>query len=192
MAVPRPVLFALLGLTLVVAAFLATRGGQDESVTQSPKTEAAPGLHASDPATGAPGAKGSKSPAGTGIPAKPAAPVAQKPKPKPAIPADVKMAADALDAKKVVVLLFTKPGAADDTQTRISARTVRSMKGVVFVQAGIERLAAFRPMLDSSASSLGISQIPATVIVRPGRQAVLLQGFVDPGTLRQNVADALR
>jgi len=30
------------------------------------------------------------------------------------------------------------------------------------------------------------------VIVRPGQQAVLFEGFVDAGTLRQNVADALR
>jgi hypothetical protein len=192
MAVPRPVLFALLGLALLVAAFLATRSGQGESVTPPPKTEAAPGLNASDPSKAAAGAKGSHDAAGTGTPPKPATPAAQKPKPKPAIPADVRKAAEALDAKKVVVLLFTKPGAADDTQTRLSARAVRGMKGVVFVQAGIERLAAFRPMLDSSAGSLGISQIPATVIVRPGGKAVLLQGFVDPGTLRQNVADALR
>lgn len=188
MAVPRPVLLALLGLALLVAAFLATRNGQGESVTPPPKTEAAPGVNSADPGKAA----RSKAPAANGSPAKPAAPAARKPKPTPAIPADVRKAAAALDAKKVVVLLFTKPGAADDTQTRLAARTVRGMKGVVFVQAGIERLAAFRPMLDSTASSLGISQIPATVIVRPGGRAVLLQGFVDPGTLRQNVADALR
>jgi hypothetical protein len=40
--------------------------------------------------------------------------------------------------------------------------------------------------------NVGISQIPSTVIVRPGTKAILLQGFVDAGTLRQNVADALR
>ena len=186
MAVPRPVLLALLGLALVVAAFLATRSGQGESVTPPVKTKPAPGLKATDPGKAAPGATRSQTPA------RPAAPAVKKPKPKAAIPADVQKAADALDANKVLVLLFTKPGAADDTQTRLASRAVQRMKGVVFVQAGIERLAAFRPMLDSSASSLGISQIPATVIVRPGRQAVLLQGFVDPGTLRQNVADALR
>jgi hypothetical protein len=180
MAVPRPVLLALIGLAFLAAAFLATRGGQSESVTPPVTTKPA-----------GPSANRSQAPARPAAPVKPQAAV-QKPKPKVAIPADVQKAADALDAKKVLVLLFTKPGAADDTQTRLSARAVQRMKGVVFVQAGIERLAAFRPMLDSSASSLGISQIPATVIVRPGRSAVLLQGFVDPGTLRQNVADALR
>jgi hypothetical protein len=181
MAVPRPVLLALLGLAFLAAAFLATRGGQEESVTPPVKTTKPAG----------PSANRSQAPARPATPPKPA-PAVQKPKPKVAIPADVQKAADALDANKVLVLLFTKPGAADDTQTRLAARTVQRMKGVVFVQAGIERLAAFRPMLDSSASSVGISQIPATVIVRPGRSAVLLQGFVDPGTLRQNVADALR
>ena len=54
--------------------------------------------------------------------------------------------------------------------------------------ASFDRIAAYRPML----SGLGISQVPATVIVRPGRRAVLFQGFVDSGTLRQNVADAQR
>jgi len=54
--------------------------------------------------------------------------------------------------------------------------------------ANLDEVAAFRPML----SNVGISQVPSTVIVRPGRKAVLIQGFVDAGTLRQNVADALR
>jgi hypothetical protein len=39
-------------------------------------------------------------------------------------------------------------------------------------------------------SQLEITQVPAVAIVRPGKRAVLLQGFVDAGTLRQNVADA--
>ncbi len=62
------------------------------------------------------------------------------------------------------------------------------MKRVKVVKADLADVGAFRPML----SQLEISQVPATAIVRPGRQAVLLQGFVDAGTLRQNVADALR
>ena len=40
-----------------------------------------------------------------------------------------------------------------------------------------DEVAAFRPML----SNVGISQVPSTVIVRPGRKAVLIQGFVDAG-----------
>jgi hypothetical protein len=62
------------------------------------------------------------------------------------------------------------------------------MPRVKVFDASLDEVAAFRPML----SSVGISQIPSTVIVRPGKKAILLQGFVDAGTLRQNVADALR
>jgi hypothetical protein len=62
------------------------------------------------------------------------------------------------------------------------------MPRVSIFDASLDEVAAYRPML----SGLGISQIPSTVIVRPGKKAVLLQGFVDAGTLRQNVADALR
>ena len=81
-----------------------------------------------------------------------------------------------------------EPGAADDTGARIAVRSLDGMKRVKVFKADIAEVGAFRPML----SQLEISQVPATAIVRPGRQAVLIQGFVDAGTLRQNVADALR
>jgi hypothetical protein len=191
MAVPRPVLFVLVGLALVVAAFLATRNGQGESVTPPAKTDS-PGLKATDPAKPAPSGDPSKSPARHAQPGKPQQPAAGKPQPKSTVPPVVDRAAAALARDDVVVLFFTNPGAADDTQARLSVEAIEDMKGVSFFRASVEQLAAFRPMLDSPSGSIGISQIPATVIVRPGRKAVLLQGFVDPGTLRQNVADALR
>lgn len=186
MAVPRPVLLVLVGLALVVAAFLASRNGQDESVTPPAQTDSVPGVKATDPG------KPAEAPARAGEPGKPQRPAAKNPNAKPSVPPVVDRAAAALARDDVVVLFFSKPGAADDTQARLAVQAIDDMKGVSFFKAGVEQLAAFRPMLDSPSGSVGISQIPATVIVRPGRKAVLLQGFVDPGTLRQNVADALR
>jgi hypothetical protein len=180
MAVPRPVLVALLGLTLVVAAFLATRSGQSESVTPAPTSKPQTALKA-DPAP----AKAEDARAKAPAPAKPAAP---KAKPADGVPAVVANAAAALERKQAVVIFFSKPGAADDTGARVAVHALDGMKDVSVFRAGLDQLAAFRPMLEP----LQISQVPATVIVRPGKRAVLLQGFVDAGTLRQNVADALR
>jgi hypothetical protein len=124
--------------------------------------------------------------------------VAPRPAVKPAVPArpaaadttsaNVLAAARALGKGDAVVIFFSKPGAADDTMARGAVHKLRGMARVSIFDASLDQVAAFRPML----SGLGISQIPSTVIVRPGKKAVLLQGFVDAGTLRQNVADALR
>jgi hypothetical protein len=97
-------------------------------------------------------------------------------------------AARALGEDKAVVFFFSKPGAADDVGARIAMESLRGMDRVKIFDAALEDLAAYRPILQN----VGISQVPATVIVRPGKKAILLQGFVDAGTLRQNVADALR
>ena len=114
--------------------------------------------------------------------------------PRPAAPAltgveaRVQAAAEALRQGKVVVFFFSKEGPADDVATRGAVDSLRGMPRVRVFRAGLDELAAFRPML----ANVGISEVPSTVIVRPGKKAVLLQGFVDAGTLRQNVADALR
>ena len=172
MAVPRPVLIALLGLAMLIAVFLATRNSQSESVTP-PTTQAKPAVPQTADAQGArPQAK----------------PAARKPKPADQVPPQVRAAAAALANDEVVVFFFTTPGAADDTGARVAVRSLEGMKRVKVFKADIAEVGAYRPML----SQLEISQVPATAIVRPGRQAVLLQGFVDAGTLRQNVADALR
>ena len=185
MAVPRPVLLALVGLAALVALFLATRNGAQESVTP-PSTAAKPA-----PATKAPEAKQAQKPE-----SRQAAPNKQpqqdvtprKPKLANDVPPQVRKAAAVLGRDQVVVFFFTKPGAADDTGARMAVESLDGMKGVAVFKAGIEQVGAYRPML----SQLEISQVPATAIVRPGRKAVLLQGFVDAGTLRQNVADARR
>jgi hypothetical protein len=187
MAIPRPVLIAVLGLALLTALFLATRNSaQNESVTP-PAQPVKPA-----PAKKAPAAKRAearRAEAREATPKRPKAAVTpRKPKLAPDVPANVQRAADALAKDQVVVFFFSDPGAADDTGARVSMREIEGMKGVAVFKAGLKDIGSYRPML----AQLEISQVPATAIVRPGKRAVLLQGYVDAGTLRQNVADARR
>ena len=194
MAVPRPVLLALIGLGLLASVFLVTRSSTNDSVNSTAKPAVAPS--ATPPAHAkkahAHGAAAPKDAKRSHAPAKPKAPA------KAAVPAAgpgaatlqerVLAAARALGEGNVVVFFFTDPGAADDVGARTAVRSLRGTPRVQIFDASLDEVAAYRPML----STVGISQIPSTVIVRPGRKAVLLEGFVDAGTLRQNVADALR
>ena len=194
MAVPRPVLLALVGLGLLASVFLVTRSGSSDSVSGATAPAAKPAVRPSAPAKPQKGEARKASPADSRKADKPAKPAKKSAAPKAAakapasLPARVEAAAAALAQDKAVVFFFSKPGAADDVGARVAVRSLRGMSDVVVFDAGLDEVAAYRPML----SNVGISQIPSTVIVRPGRKAVLLQGFVDAGTLRQNVADALR
>jgi len=196
MAVPRPVLLALLGLGLIASVFLVTRSGSNESVSAPSHAPARPmpaPAQPHKPATAPSAAKAHPAPA-KHVPArrpdKPAAkpaPVAKAPAPT-GLPARVLAAARALAANDVVVFFFSSNGPADDAGARAAVDSLRGVPRVHVFDASLDEVAAFRPML----SDVGITQVPSTVIVRPGRKAVLIQGFVDGGTLRQNVADALR
>ena len=186
MAVPRPVLLALLGLALCAAAFMATRGAREPGgadVAAAPVTPA-PVTHKAAPAK-----KHVAKPKHEAV-AKPAT------KPKAAAPAPHKAAVSstavnvtkALARGDAVVFFFTRAGAADDTGTRQAVKAAQGTPHVMVVRAGLKDLTAFRPVL----SGAGVSQVPAVVVAHAGRPARLLQGYVDPGTLRQTIADALR
>ncbi|TML84174.1 MAG: hypothetical protein E6G07_00180 [Actinobacteria bacterium] len=169
MAVPRPVLLALLGLGLIASVFLVTRSGSNESVSAPSHAPARPMPAPARPAPAQPH--------------KPAtAPSAAKAHPAPAknVPA---RRPDKPAAKPAPVAKAPAP-----TGLRAAVDSLRGVPRVHVFDASLDEVAAFRPML----SDIGITQVPSTVIVRPGRKAVLIQGFVDGGTLRQNVADALR
>jgi hypothetical protein len=207
MAVPRPVLIALLGVALCAAAFLATRGASDDggavtstpAPTQKPVTRSvkpdSPAKHASKPeakkaapADSKPKSAESKSAAPAEKKAEKPAPAPAKKAPAPTAAAQAEAAAAALARGDVAVFFFTRAGAADDTGTRGSVRALRGMKGVSIFRSGLEDLTVYRSIL----SGAGVSQVPAVVIVKSGQQARLLEGFVDAKTLRQAVADARR
>ena len=232
MAVPRPVLLAVLGVALCAAAILATRGARDPGgmvtaapVPSAPAPKAKPAGKQPPAKPGAggrheakPDAKPSAGPEADRPAAKPqpkpearnTSPAVPGPldgvraearaaknagKPAPAAPARPEPAASlatrvtaALDRGDAVVFLFTRAGAADDTSTRQSVAALRGRDRVMVVKAGLQDLATFRPVLEGA----GVSQVPSVVIAREGKPARLIEGYVDRGTLRQRVADALR
>src|SRR4051794_854245 len=188
MAVPRPVLLALLGLALCAAAFMATRGAREpggDSVAAAPVTPA-PAVHKAAPAKAKPAKAADKAPVH-----KAAAP---QPKPEAAAPTRTSAELTAIKVTKAlgrgdaVVFFFTRAGAADDTGTRKAVQAAQGRPHVMVVRAGLEDLTAFRPVL----SGAGVSQVPAVVVAHAGKPARLLEGYVDSGTLRQTIADALR
>ena len=93
--------------------------------------------------------------------------------------------ARALAAKRTIVLFF-RQAAADDSATAAALAGARKVKGVAVFSAPIERLARYSAVI----SGLGVAQAPAIAIVGRDRQAQLVEGFVDAGTLRQLVMDA--
>src|SRR4051812_25849789 len=122
MAVPRPVLLALLGLALCAAAFMATRGAREpggDSVAVAPVTPA-PAVHKAAPAK-----------------AKPAKPQPGKPAAKPhrsAAQLRAIQVTKALGRGDAVVFFFTRPGAADDTGTRGAVNSARGRPHVMVVR----------------------------------------------------------
>jgi hypothetical protein len=186
MAVPRPVLIALLGLALCAAAFMVKRGAREpggEAVTATPAQithKAAPVTHkAAKPATKASTPKAVKPQVKQPAAVKPALGRAE------VIALEVRAA---LKEHKAVVFFFTRAGAADDTGAREAIKAIQGNRRVLVVRAGLNDLSTFRPVL----SGAGVSQVPAVVVAHAGKPARLIQGFVDSGTLRQTVADSLR
>lgn len=59
------------------------------------------------------------------------------------------------------------------------------MRGVSVFSAPIQRLGRYSAVI----GGLGLAQAPAVAIVGRNRQARVVEGFVDPATLRQLVLD---
>ena len=190
MAVPRPILLlAVLGAALMAATFVAVRGARETAATTpvpTPVTRSAPSTSA--PAKHKAAAQ-AKHKAATKAHAKPAHPrntAAKHAGAKIGLPADV---ARALGKRHIIVLFFFRPGAADDSATKHSVAAVRhaSRKVSVF-SAPLSKLSDYRRLI----SGLDISSAPATVVVGRDRRARVLEGFLDGGTLKQEVQDTKR
>ena len=203
MAVPRPVLLAILGLALCVTALIAVRGvgtGEDDAVAPAPIPTAP--VDKAEPAQ--PGARGrarTRPSAEQATPAKPAETEKKAEAAKPAekkptkaqvaekkADAEVVSVARALGQNDVVLLFFSRPGAADDTGAEQAVKKLDGTKGLQIFSPDFENLDAYRPIL----AGVGVAQVPAIVIVKPGKKAQLVEGFVDRQSLRQQVEDALR
>jgi hypothetical protein len=92
--------------------------------------------------------------------------------------------ARAIGQRRVVVLAFFQPGA-DDRATREAVASLRGRRAAVFTDK-IDNLGRYAPVV----GALGVHQAPAVVIVDSKRRARVIEGYIDPKSLAQDVADA--
>ncbi|HEX4719932.1 MAG TPA: hypothetical protein VH300_15510 [Thermoleophilaceae bacterium] len=179
---PRPAIIALLGVAILAITFLVTKPGDNSANVSAPAPAAT--------TASSTGAKSTTNTATTAAPAKPAKPTQPPVVAGAGMPRDV---ARALNAHKIVVLFFYEPAASDDQATRAAVRAVRQAArpgtGIVvsLFQDTVAHISDYRRVV----GSLGISQSPAMVVIDRSRKAELLQGYLDSGTIRQTVRDAV-
>jgi hypothetical protein len=169
-----------LGVLVLAITFLVTKAGDTPSISVTSAPAAGTTTSAGTTGTTATGTTAT----GTGTAATPAKPKQPGLVAGAGLPAGV---ASALNAHKVVVLFFYDPAASDDQATRAAIRAVRGAGvSVALFQDNVSRISAYRRVV----GSLGVSQSPAMVVVDRKRNARLLQGYLDSGTIRQTVRDA--
>jgi hypothetical protein len=204
MALPRPALLGILGALLIAATFMVMhkRGSSGNSSTPTP----APAQVATPkPAQADNAGSGPAKHAATATPAKPVqhkaakhtaaknsapvkvtTPAGQEAGASVGLPLKV---ARAFAKKQVVVLYFGGAG----TDDALTADSVRSLKasaghGVAVFMDKLSNLADYRRVVEG----LNVSQAPSIVIVDRAKKAQVLEGFIDAGSLRQDVADVTR
>ena len=198
MAVPRPILLlVVLGAALMAATFMTVRGARESAVTtavptpiaRSAPSPTAPAKHKAAAHAKHKAAAKAEHKAATKAHGKPAhsrATPAKHAGAKIGLPADV---ARALGKRHIIILFFFRPGAADDAATKKSVAAVRHAGRKVSVfSAPLSKLSDYRRLI----SGLDISSAPATVVVGRDRRARVLEGFLDGGTLKQEVQDTKR
>lgn len=171
MALPRPTLLAVAGALLSLISFTAMR----TIATQSAGDLPVPDVASQSAAGGASNASKHD--------AKPAPP------PEPRVEDVPPAVSAALADGKVVVVLFTEKGAADDQATaRHFAALSQLGGGVETFRAGISKIGRYAGIV----AQLGITQAPSIVIVRPDLRAVPpIEGYVETQYLLQRVKDQL-
>ena len=181
---PRPAIIAILGILVLAITFFVTKAGDDAGSAATPTTSTTTTTTATGTDTTT-GTTGTGTTGTTATPAKPKQPLVAA---GSGMPRDV---AKAFNRNKVVVLFFYEPAAADDQATRAAVRAVRAAGGgagrVALFQDTVAHISDYRRVT----GSLGVSQSPAMVVVDRNRKAELLQGYLDSGTIRQTVRDAL-
>jgi hypothetical protein len=171
---PRPVLLGIVGVVLVGGMFVATR-------KPSPTTPSTPAPAQTAPAAKAPASTDPAAPKTTPAEPAPTAPAATL-----GLPAPVKRA---LDAHKVVVILFWNRRSVDDRSVKASLDALPRRKGKVAVFSDrVERLSRYTRITTAAS----ISTTPSLVVVSRKGQAEVINGYLDRQTLGQYVQNALR
>ena len=172
MALPRPTLLAIAGAILSLISFTAMRTIATHSGAELPLPDVS-----TQSVTGSP----------PSAPNKGADPAPAPPEPRVS---DVPPAASkALADGKVVVLLFTEKGAADDAATARQFAVLSQLGSKVRTfRAGIGDVGRYAGIV----AQLGLTQAPSIVIVRPDLRAVPpIEGYVESQYLLQRVKDQL-
>ena len=200
MAVPRPILLTLLGTVLLAATFFATRNARDrvaDQPTPAPTQQGArPAPEAADKTK--PRADKSQAPADKTKPRADKSQAAAKqrrsdrggaagkrrrPAASPSVAPAVKRA---VAGNTLVVLFFHARGGTDDRQV---ARSVASLRGRTKAAIFVDRIGNLG-QYGQIATSVGVTRSPSIVIIGKGNRGRLIEGYIDPHTLAQRVADA--
>lgn len=186
-SLPRPVLMGIVGLLVVAALFMVTRGrgGNEEAAAPSTPTTAAPSQTA--PSTAAPSSSATTPSTAPGRSSKTAAPTAgpaasqTRTLPKPV--------ERALAKNKVVVLLIWDPRASVDQNVKSAVDGVsrRGGKVAVFTDKP-EHIARYTPIT----GPVDVTQTPTLIVVNRDEVARKATGYLDPVTVDQYVVDALK
>lgn len=169
MPISRPLLIALVAAVVALVGFYAFQGARDASNGGDTVAEVAP----SAPAQATKSA--------------PKAETRQRDRAEAARRRGMPLAVSrALDARRIVVVLFRGSDSADDRAAARAVASLRGQRGLAVFTDRIGGLGRYRAVV----GDLGISQAPAVVIVDKGRTARVVQGYIDPATLAQDVADA--
>jgi hypothetical protein len=181
-ALPRPVLLGIVGVVLVGALFFTTHK-PSETVPATPAPSQTPSPAQSP--TAKPGSASASKP----NPGRDKVTPANRSKAGPAgpgIPTPVKRA---LDAKKVVVILFWNPRGVDDRSVKKALDRLPHHGGKVAVFSDrVKHLSRYTRIT----AATSVSQTPALVVVNRKGQAEVQTGYLDAQTVGQYVLNALR
>lgn len=176
-------LIALVAAVLVLVGFYATQGARDSSGGSDSAAEVAPLPAPLGESASRPDATRTAKVKQDGAEARRAAERRREQTERRGMPLGM---ARALEERRIVVLLFRGSDSADDRAAGRAVAALRGQRGLAIFSDRIGRLGRYRAVV----GDLGISQAPAVVIVDRGSRARVVQGYVDPATLAQDVADA--
>jgi hypothetical protein len=179
---PRPALYAIVGVVLIGGVFFMTHRpsstssstpapSQTPQAAESPTAKPGPSADTNEPSNSSgnvtPANQSQTGPAGPGLPA----PVKH-----------------ALDAHKVVAILFWNRRGVDDRSVKAALDRLPHRKRLAVFSDGVRHLSRYTRIT----AAASVSTTPSLVVVNPKGQAEVITGYLDYETLRQYVQNALR
>lgn len=183
---------AVIGVLMVVAGFfVATQMMGGEKAAEAPAVDAGAGAVtgaapvAADPSAAVPASGAAAVP----VPAASVAPTAAAFKPGPGLPQEV---VSAFNRGDTIALLIARSSGIDDRLVKRAAGTLRGDSNVAFFVTEAKGIARYSRITQG----VGVSQVPALVVVKPrdgkgAPEATVTYGFRNSDSLTQAVRDAV-